>query len=173
MDVVGLSSSTYLVTYYDTLDSAQAQSGPLFVIIATVVTSGLQSTVTLNSKTYEMKSSELIYYYETIRIDDNTAIIAYDDITTGNGITAQLLTVTSEYVYEPDVTYMYPADDAENGDYEQLVQFGATFKVTTVSTSELNTLHNVKRNIYRCCIKVEISRNEVKSRRATHHNIMC
>ncbi len=131
--VVGLTPSLYLVLYSDSLHSG-GPYGKLYVMVASVVTTGSSTSVSLSNAT-SLEGSKLAYVFEATRIDDFTAIVAYANGNTGYGITAQIITITSEYQYIPDTTYYY-IDDGDNGYYEYLVQFGSTLDFTTVSMKE-------------------------------------
>lgn len=98
-DIVGLSSSTYLLLYFDSAvnpsTSPAGGSGPLSVRLATL--SDLPDGVTLSiGAVTVLQSSALSLSFAASRLDNFTAVVAYADGEANYGIKVQLVRLIAE-----------------------------------------------------------------------------
>ena len=93
MDVVGLSKHKYLLYYAN-----QAVDGKIRTIIGTVSynSTNMKPSVVL-SKPYVNHDSNAEFQMSADRLDDNTAIVVYTDMSTGGSLVAQIFQITKEY----------------------------------------------------------------------------
>ena len=126
--LIGLSANNLLVVYYaltaTTNATARAITTTLISITYTSTTPSapIVSLQVVTSRT--LKNSQTRYNFHGTRIDDTTAVIAYEDDTTNHGISTQLIQITSQYID----TFVSPSyDDANDGNTTILLYIYALY----------------------------------------------
>ena len=92
-----LTTTTYLLAYYNSYSHGIPISGPLHARIATVTgttTTGSTASITL-SDSVSQNSSALNYYISSSALDSNTVIVAYSDAKQNNALVVQAIEITS------------------------------------------------------------------------------
>jgi hypothetical protein len=100
-NIQGMSSSQYLLLYYDSYDPSVPTnvtgSGPLNVLVATI--SGdltVEGTAEITFSTVAtLSKSALSFYFAVTKLDNDTAVIAYIDSNNNFGISVQIVQMTT------------------------------------------------------------------------------
>ena len=93
MDIVGLSKHKYLLYYAN-----QATDGKIRTLIGTASfnSTSMKPHVVL-SKEFINHDSNADFQMSADRLDDNTAIVVYTDVSTAGSLVAQIFQITKEY----------------------------------------------------------------------------
>ena len=129
--LIGLSANNLLVVYYALTPTNNATARAITTTLisitytSTTPSAPIVSLQVVTSRT--LKGSQTRYNFHGVRIDDTTAVIAYEDDTTNHGISTQLIQITSQYI---DTSVSPSYDDANDGNTILLVYTIYTFYYT-------------------------------------------
>jgi hypothetical protein len=129
-DVVGLSTSAYLAIHYNAKLSdsePETYSGSLNVTIIFVNSNGADTTVSLG-RSFVSTNTVVTGFMYGIRLNDNSAVIAYGDYSTNGGTSVQALTVSNELTTGTTLSTNYS------------VTFGSVWQVTVGQSVVMTTM---------------------------------